>query len=112
VMKMSGFDSILKDLLSEGITYGGWSAGVVVAGPSLHPIELMDDPEKAPEVIYQGLGLIDYFVWPHWDTEKYVHLQIEAAERMALLPYESKTLKDGEVIVVQDSADAIYGESF
>ena len=101
VMKTSGFDTILKDLLLEGIAYGGWSAGVVVAGPSLHPIELMDDPDKAPEVIYEGLGLIDYFVWPHWDTEKYVHLQVEAAERMARLPYPSQTLRDGEYIILE-----------
>lgn len=102
VMKTSGLDTILKDLLSEGIVYGSWSAGAVLAGPSLHPIELMDDPEKAPEIIYEGLGLIDYFIWPHWDTEKYVHLQVEATERMSQLPYECVTLKDGEVLVVED----------
>jgi dipeptidase E len=100
VMKTSGFDQIIKDLLAEGIVYGGWSAGVVLIGPSLHPIELMDDPEKAREIIYEGLGLIEYFIWPHWDTEKYVHLQAEAAKQMAQLPYESVMLKDGEVLIV------------
>lgn len=104
VMKTSGFDQIIKQLLSEGIIYGGWSAGVVLVGPSLHPIELMDEPEKAPEIIYEGLGLVDYFIWPHWNTEKYVHLQAEAEERMEELPYESKRLKDGEILIVEDGS--------
>ncbi|MBU2103597.1 Type 1 glutamine amidotransferase-like domain-containing protein, partial [Patescibacteria group bacterium] len=52
VMKTRGFDRIIKDLLEEGIVYGGWSAGIVVAGPSMHPIELMDDPNKAPSIIF------------------------------------------------------------
>jgi dipeptidase E len=102
VMKTSGFDKILRGLLDEGIVYGGWSAGVVLVGPSLHPIELMDEPEKAPEVIYEGFGLVDYFIWPHWDTDKYLHLQVEASKQMKELPYECKILKDGEVIIVKD----------
>jgi len=109
VMKTSGFDQIIKDLLSEGITYGGWSAGIVLVGPSLHPIELMDEPNKAPEVIYEGLNLVDYFIWPHWDTNKYVHLQPEATERMASLSYETKRLKDGEVLIVRDGVTEFVG---
>ena len=101
VMRTSGFDQIIKMLLTEGIVYGGWSAGVVLVGPSLHPIELMDEPEKAPEIIYEGLGLVDYFIWPHWNTEKYIHLQKEALKKMAELPYETKTLCDGEVLIVE-----------
>lgn len=102
VMKTSGFDQIIKPLLAEGVVYGGWSAGVVVAGPSLRPIELMDDPNKAPEIIWDGLGLVDFFVWPHWDKEKYLPLQKEASIRMKELPYKSVTLRDGEALIVEN----------
>ena len=101
-MKTSGFDQIIKPLLAEGIVYGGWSAGVVVTGPSLQPIELMDDQNKAPEIIRDGLGLVDFFVWPHWDKEKYLPLQKEASVRMKGLPYKSVTLHDGEVLIVEN----------
>ena len=102
VMKISGFDIIIKNLLLEGIVYGGWSAGAVVAGPSLKAIDLMDDPNIAPEIIWEGLGLAEFFVWPHWDKEKYLSIQDSALEKMKLLPYESIKLRDGEVIIVED----------
>ena len=101
-MKTSVFDSIIKDLLAEGIVYGGWSAGTVVAGPSMRVIELMDPVKKAPEIVWEDLGLVPYFVWPHWNTKKYLHLQESAQEQMAKLPYESLTLSDGEALVVSD----------
>ena len=107
VMKTSGFDAIIKDLLAEGVTYGGWSAGAVVAGPSMHPIELMDEPEKAPEIIWEGLGLVDTFIWPHWDREKYMHLQAAATEAMGKCTHKTMTLKDGEVLVVEDGVERV-----
>lgn len=103
VMKTSGFDQIIKPLLAEGIVYGGWSAGAVVAGPSLRPIDLMDDSNKAPEIIWKGLGLVDFFVWPHWDNEKYLPLQNEASVKMKELPYKAVTLHDGEVLIVENN---------
>lgn len=102
VMKTSGFDQVIESLLAEGIVYGGWSAGSVVAGPSLRPIELMDDPNVVPEVVWEGLGLVDFFVWPHWDTEKYLPLQAEATTRMKEFSYESIVLRDGEALVVEN----------
>lgn len=102
VMKTSGFDQIIESLLAEGIVYGGWSAGTVVVGPSLRPIELMDDPNVVPEVVWEGLGLVDFFVWPHWDTEKYLPLQAEATARMKEFSYESIVLRDGEALVVEN----------
>ena len=103
VMKTSGFDKIIKPLLTTGIVYGGWSAGVVVVGPSLHPIELMDDPNKAPEIIWDGLRLIDFFIWPHWDKEKYLPLQREASMRMKELQYKLVTLHDGEALIIENN---------
>jgi dipeptidase E len=107
VMHTSGFDTIIRGLLSEGIVYGGWSAGIVLVGPSLHPIELMDESSKVPTIIMEGLNLTDFFIWPHWDNPKYIHLQAQALEEMKLLPYESVTLKDGEVIIVEDGEKRI-----
>lgn len=67
-MKASGFDQVIKQLLEDGLVWGGDSAGALIAGPTLKSAELCDDPEFAPEVIWQGLGLTDKFIMPHADS--------------------------------------------
>lgn len=61
--RQSGFDTILKQLLADdAVAYGGNSAGVCILSPSLHGIELVDDPSHVPEgyedaIIWEGLGI-------------------------------------------------------
>jgi len=105
-MKQSGFDDVIVDMLdNDEIVYGGFSAGAVVATPSLESIHLMDDPDEAPagydrETIWDGLGLIDHAIVPHYRSP---HPESAAAERAVRhlcgrgLRY--RALRDGEVIV-------------
>ena len=105
-MKQSGFDRVIGDLLDrDSIVYGGFSAGAVVAGPSLDGFELMDDADElprgyAPGTVRSGLGLIDFAIVPHYRS---AHTESAAAERTARhlaakrLPF--RALRDGEVIV-------------
>ncbi|HEY4161245.1 MAG TPA: Type 1 glutamine amidotransferase-like domain-containing protein [Candidatus Saccharimonadales bacterium] len=67
-MRRSGFDTIVKGLLENGVVYGGDSAGALVAGLSIAGVEAADEPEFAEEVITQGLGLVPYVVLPHVDN--------------------------------------------
>jgi len=97
---------VIVDMLdNDEIVYGGFSAGAVVATPSLEGIHLMDDPDEAPagydrETIWDGLGLIDHAVVPHYRSP---HPESAAAERAVRhlcgrgLRY--RALRDGEVIV-------------
>jgi dipeptidase E len=73
-MKKSGFETIIKRLLDEGIVYGGDSAGALVAGRSIAGIELADKPQFAEEVIEEGLNLIPFFVLPHVDSPGYARV--------------------------------------
>lgn len=105
-MKQSGFDDVIVDMLdSDEIVYGGFSAGAVVAAPSLEGIHLMDDPDETPagydgEVVWDGLGLIDHAIVPHYRSP---HPESAAADRAARhlcnrgLRY--RALRDGEAIV-------------
>jgi dipeptidase E len=105
-MQQSGFDALLIDLLDrDALVYGGFSAGAVVAGPSLGGIELMDDPGTAPpgypaEPVWEGLGLIDYTIVPHFRSP---HPESVAAERvtrqLSARGLRYRALRDGEVIV-------------
>jgi len=105
-MQASGFDDVITGMLdNDEIVYGGFSAGAVVAAPSLAGMQLMDDPEATPpgydrEPVWDGLGLIDHAIVPHYRSP---HPETAAAERTVRhlcgqgLRY--RALRDGEVIV-------------
>jgi dipeptidase E len=105
-MKQSGFDDVITGMLErDEIVYGGYSAGAVVAAPSLEGIHLMDDPDDAPsgydpETVWDGLGLIDHAIVPHYRSP---HPETAAADRAVRhlmgrgLRY--RALRDGEAIV-------------
>ena len=105
-MAQSGLDAILQRRLAEdSLAYGGWSAGACVAGPSLRGIDLMDAPDEvadgyAPAPIYDGLGLVDFVIVPHFASE---HPEADAASVsaawLARQGLAHRTLRDGEAIV-------------
>ena len=105
-MHLSGFDRIIRDRLeADTITYGGYAAGAIVAGPSLRGMELMDDPLELPEgydeaLIWDGLGLTPFVIVPHYRSR---HPEAASAEKvvsyMRARRTRYRTLSDGEVIV-------------
>jgi len=105
-MYQSGLDEILRKLsLNDTIVYGGYSAGVSVLGPTLSGVELVDDPMIIPEgyekeIIWDGVGLLDFSFAPHYQSNHPESASIEKVvefykERSMLF----RTLKDGEVII-------------
>lgn len=70
-MRASGFDETIRPLLIKGIVYAGESAGAIVAGQSLRGFDEMDDSKVVPEIIWDGLGLIDAVIAPHADNPDY-----------------------------------------
>jgi dipeptidase E len=105
-MRQSGLDALITRRLVDGsLTYGGWSAGACVAGSSLRGIDLMDDPPITPAgydppIIWEGMGLVDFIIVPHFESE---HPEAPAAAaavewlERAGLPF--RAIRDGEVIV-------------
>ena len=101
---LSGFDVALRSLLADDrIAYGGYSAGAVVAGPSLHGVEHVDPVDGFPldyplrEPIWSGMGLVDYVVAPHAGDPQ-TDAMIEALGRHGI---PCRALHDGEVIIVR-----------
>ena len=107
-MKISGFDTILKNLVKkEGVLYGGYSAGICVLVPTLRGMDLMDDLSVKPyedqsEIIWDGLGILDYSIVPHYKSD---HPETEKANKCVEYMIENKilfrALRDGEVIVYE-----------
>ena len=107
-MARSGFDGMVRGLLDQGIVYAGYSAASCVAGPTLRGVERCDDPYVVPrgypaETVWDGLGLIDYAVAPHYKSDHPESTMIDDVVKSYVknkVPY--KTLRDGEVIIVND----------
>lgn len=106
-MKLSGLDGILKSIRKEAdFLYAGYSAGGCVLAPSLKGYEIVDPlampyPEQK-EIIWEGLGLVDFSFMPHWDSDHPESADIEKAIEHCKqndIPY--KAARDGEVIIIQ-----------
>ena len=105
-MKLSGFDNYLNDISKlDNYLYAGFSAGICVLAKDLHGIHLADKPEKDPynygNIIWDGIGIIDYMPVPHFDTpehpESYLMYDVVKYLQDNNLPYQ--TLRDGDVII-------------
>ncbi len=105
-MKLSGFDDIIRKVTKKDFLYGGYSAGGCVLSPKLDYLQQVDNPKITPykdkEVVWEGLGLIDYAFLPHYKSD---HPESEDIDKEVeyckahRIPF--KTLRDGEVIVIE-----------
>ena len=106
-MAQSGFDIEINKLLTkDSIVYGGYSAGACVLSPTLRGVELCDDPNLSPQgylpdILWEGLGLVDFCLVPHYKSD---HPESTVIDRVVeyyehnSMPYEA--LRDGECIVI------------
>jgi dipeptidase E len=113
-MHQSGFDVVGREAVKSGVlAYGGYSAGAVVATPTLRHIDLDDDPRAIPDgyaadPIYDGLGLYDKSIAPHWRSdhpESEVMEQIVSRFEAESMPYQA--LRDGEAVVLIDGVERL-----
>ncbi len=112
--KQSGFDEILTELLrNDQITYGGFSAGICVLAPSLKGIELVDPLDEIAEgydkeIIWEGLGLLDYALAPHYKSD---HPESEDIQKCVEYFTDNhilfKALRDGEIIIINGDESEI-----
>ncbi len=112
--EQSGFDLIVKEMLTKDeIVYGGYSAGVVILSPSMKGLEIVDDPNivpegYTPEFNWNGLGLVNYSIAVHYRSDHpesaLVEKEVEYLEKNNI---SYKTLRDGEVIVINGEKENI-----
>ncbi|QJE97952.1 Type 1 glutamine amidotransferase-like domain-containing protein [Luteolibacter luteus] len=105
-MHLSGLDRLIHGKLDdEDFLYGGYSAGACVLSPSLKGIHLADEPEAQSHgyehpTMWEGLGIIDYYIVPHYRCDHFESESMEAVVdyyRERDLPY--RAIPDGEVIL-------------
>lgn len=99
----SGFDKIIKTLVERGKYYIGSSAGSILAGLSIKPVKLLDDPSKAPNLkSFDGLKLIDKIILPHYGNEKYQDKMNQILKDYSDLQDKIIKLTDNQALVVDN----------
>ncbi len=102
----SGLDQILiKYLKTNQFVYGGSSAGSLVACPSLHGVEMADNPDAVKriynkQIIWEGLHLTEFYLSVHYQSD-WFRAKADALVnyyKKHKLPY--KTLQDGQVYTI------------
>lgn len=107
-MKRSGFEKTIRQLLDDGVVYGGDSAGALVADQSIAGVDLADNPHFAEEIIEEGLDLIPFVVLPHVDSLGYAKVVSAFKE----LHSDSKSiieLKDSQAVIFDGDTHRIAG---
>lgn len=106
-MKLCGLDEILKELRADNdFLYAGYSAAGAVLAPNLKAYEIVDPvdtpyPEQK-EIIWEGLGFVDWAFMPHWNSNHPESADIEkeiAYCKENSIPY--RAIRDGEVIIIE-----------
>lgn len=106
-MKLSGLDKILTEFKDKDFLYAGYSAAGCVLFHDLKAYSIVDDSTDTPykelkEVIWEGLGLIDFAFMPHFDSDHPesadINKEIEFCKQNNI-PY--RAVKDGEVIIIE-----------
>lgn len=112
-----GGDEVLRSLLSrDELVYAGYSAGACLLGPTLRGLEFSDPPAEVLSatgctVLWDGLGVIDRAVIPHWrspfldpDDEG-----VRAARALTAAGVPYLPLTDEQILVVDGDRESVLG---
>ena len=100
LMKVTGADEMIRDLVENGVVYAGASASAVVAGPTLRHFDELDDPAEAEEVIWAGLSLTDIVVAPHVDNADFGEGCRKSGDLCEREGYTVQRLTDAQALVI------------
>lgn len=100
LLKETGADEMITELVKQGKVYVAASAGAVVAGPTLRFFDELDDPKEAKELIWDGLNLTDIVVVPHIDNKDFGEGCRKAGEQLKKAGYRTQPLTDAQALLI------------
>jgi len=106
LIQAMGIENILRSFAEEKV-YGGGSAGSIIVGPTLKHFETADDPNRAPEVLLDGLNFTRKVVLPHMDSEKYAPIMDGINRKLQADGFQTIPLTDAQALVIDGSEEKI-----
>jgi len=108
ILKESGADNMIKELVEAGKVYAGWSAGAIIAGPTTKFFDLMgDDPKDAPELVETGLELTNVVIVPHIDNADFGEAAVKTNKALTAAGFNTIVLKDHEALLVNGKSGSV-----
>lgn len=107
LLKETGADAIIRDLVGQGTVYAGWSAGAVLAGPTLQHFEIVEDLSVVPEVFYDALTLTDIAVCPHMDLPAFAGGMAEVERRLRASGYRTAPLTEAQALQIDGGKEQL-----
>ena len=108
-VRESGFDKIIKELIEKGMPYIGSSAGSYIACPTIEMAtwkEPGEEKDRFGVTDLTAMNLVPFLVKAHYEPEQKELLK----EKISQTKYETKILKDGQAILVEDNNYKLVGE--
>ena len=103
-IRKSGGDIAIPNALEAGVVYGGDSAGSIIVGPTLKHYSGADDPSAAENIIYEGLGLVEFSILPHWGSGEHGEILLKIESELQRDGFVTKRLTDEEYLCVETEA--------
>ena len=106
VARRAGLGDAIRSALQAGVVYIGYSAGAMLASPTLAPITLTSPFTPPPELELTGLALVDVLILPHDDVpgrhDRHVAAQAAFGDDIRLI-----TLRDGDVYLNDNGRESV-----
>jgi len=103
VIRKTGFDKFLKDLMNKKIIYVGTSAGSSIVGPTIEFSSHI--PNGTPVKELTALNLVPFLIKSHYTDEK----KKEYKKRIKNIKYPVKFLRDGQGIIIENGECKFIG---
>lgn len=100
ILRETGADKVISELVRNGKVYGGSSAGAIATAKTIDNFQTADSPDMAPEVILDGLGFVDFIPLPHWANEKFGERMLTIREKFQKAGYETIEITDEQALIV------------
>lgn len=107
LLRNTGVERIVKELVHAGTVYGGGSAGAIIAGPTLHFFEAADEPQASPGIVYEGFSFTNKVVVPHIDNKKYAPIIHEVNDKLKADGYQTVPLADAQALVIDGTSEKV-----
>lgn len=101
--KTSSRNALKKLVEEDKVVYGGASAGAIFAYKEINTYKELDHPERAPEKIDEGLGVIDFAPIPHWENVEFQSGLVNIKNKFEEKGIVTYTITDDEALFIENN---------